>query len=84
MTPETQAVVKKEEKSWTSDEIRETIPPLEERETDRLQVFIPGRMAAVCADCDGVFLIDARKCPGCGSSSYALMSKINEALLKGR
>lgn len=35
-----------------------------------LQVYIPEALAAICADCNGIFPITVQKCPGCGSKQY--------------
>jgi len=35
-----------------------------------LHVFVPGHLAAVCADCDGYFVVAAGRCPGCGSAQW--------------
>lgn len=60
----------------TDDSILELLQPVEERASDKLQVFIPEHLAARCADCGGIFLRTAGKCPGCGSLQYVLDSKV--------
>lgn len=47
---------------------------LDERlEEAKLSIFVPASMAAVCADCGGVFLLTAGQCPGCGSRQWVLL-----------
>lgn len=58
------------------DGILETLNPLDERDGDKLKVFIPAGLAARCCDCEGTFLRTVGRCPGCGSSSYVLDSRI--------
>lgn len=45
----------------------------EELEEAKLSIYIPASQAAVCADCNGVFLYVAGSCPGCGSHHYVLL-----------
>lgn len=47
---------------------------LDERlEEAKLSIFVPASMAAVCADCGGVFLLTAGQCPGCTSRQWVLL-----------
>jgi len=52
--------------------------PIPERDGDKLKVFIPATLAAICADCEGVFLLPAGACPGCGSHQYVVMKATKE------
>jgi Zn finger protein HypA/HybF involved in hydrogenase expression len=51
--------------------------PLPRDEKDKVQVFIPAHLAAICANCEGTFLLTAGKCPGCGSHQW-IVTKHNE------
>lgn len=50
------------------------LPILEDE--SRVCVFIPGRLAALCGDCDGIFVASWGRCPGCGSSEWMLFPTV--------